>query len=721
MPTIVDPAVLFELALPLTDDSELALIPEPDVKRLLQDFGIRTPTGVTIAADLSGISQAAALTPPFALKAWGSGLVHKSDVGAVELGIRSSVEAEQAARRMSSRLQEKGIVPAGFLIEEQQKAGIEMIVGVVRRPPFGLFLAVGFGGTLTEILQDIALRPLPIGPGDAEAMLGELKGRSLLDGARGKPEVDMASLLALIEAIGSRDGLGLAVGARLAEFEINPVIAGESGAVAVDGRLLLYRNIKPAPQPDNERSDFEPLFRPRGIAVVGASAKGTNFGNMFLRNYKAFAFPGPLSAVHPEAREIDGVPAYPSLADVPHPVDYALVAAPAAMTPAIVRTAKGKVKFAQVMSGGFREAGSEGAALEPALVEAAREAGVRVLGPNCMGVWSARGRQTFLGSPPEREGDVAIISQSGSLGGDILKVGDRLGIGFSCLATIGNCVDVTAGELLEWLVDDPHTEIIGLYIEDPRDGERLIDALHAARVRCKPVVLLIAGISRQGARAAASHTGAMAGELRIWQGIAKHTGARLTHSLESFLDVLLLTQIGRGSSALGTDVLIVGAGGGCNVIATDACDLAGLTVAPVDTALAQLLSAEYGPGASFGNPVEVPMGPLNASSVAPKLLRQLNAGRPFANIVFHVNVQSFYSYGKSTEHSTRALFDLADELVKLAPELPRSRLAWVLRNSICAEGDAIARLRRTAHEGGVATFLTFDAAAAALAAVQGES
>ncbi len=712
---------LLDFAFPLTDGSELAFIPEPDVKRFLRDFGIRTPRGVMVAADLSGISQANDLAPPFVLKAWGRGLVHKSDVGAVDLGIRSMAQAEEAASRMALRLQKKGIVPAGFLLEEQQTPGIEMIVGVIRRPPFGLFLAVGFGGTLTEIFQDMALRPWPLGPGDAEAMLAELKGGRVLRGVRGKPPVDMASLVALIELIGSRQGPVAAFGNRLAEFEINPVIVSESGAVAVDGRLLLHRDVEPVSLTPREKTDFEPLFKPRGIAVVGASAKGSNFGNMFIKNYKAFAFPGPLSAVHPQAREIDGVPAYPSLADVPHPVDYALVAAPAAATPAIVRTGQGKVKFAQVMSGGFREAGAEGAALEPALVEAARDAGLRVLGPNCMGVWSARGRQTFLGSPPEREGTVAIVSQSGSLGGDILKVGDRLGIGFSCLATIGNSVDVTAGELVEWLVDDPHTEIIGLYIEDPRDGERLIAALHAARAARKPVVLLIAGISRQGAHAAASHTGAMAGDLRVWQGIAKQTGAWLTHALESFLDVLLLTQIGRGSSSSGKDVLIVGAGGGCNVIATDACDRAGLAVIPVDATLAQRLSAEYGPGASFGNPVEVPMGPLNASSVAPKLLRQLNAGQPFANIVFHVNVQSFYSYGKSTEHSTQALFDLAGELVKLVPELPRSRLAWVLRNAICAEGDAIARLRRTAHEGGVATFLSFDAAATALASVQAAS
>ena len=459
---------------------------------------------------------------------------------------------------------------------------------------------------------------------------------------------------------------------------------------------------------------------PRTVAIVGASTKSPNFGNMFLKNYKAYAYPGQLYAIHPEADAIDGVKAYPSLGDTPEPVDYALIAAPAPVTPQILRCGTGRVKFVQVMSGGFREAGQSGLALETELLRAAHDSGIRILGPNCMGVWSARGRQTFLGSPPERTGDVAIISQSGSLGGDILKVGDRLGIGFSSLITIGNSIDVTAGELLEWLADDPHSNIIGLYLEDPRDGERLIQALYKAHAHGKPTVLLIAGLSRQGAIAAASHTGAMAANLDIWRGIARQTGAVLTRTLEEFMDALLIVQIQRGKATVtGKEVLIVGAGGGCNVLATDACDAAGLTVAQVAPALADRLSAQYGAGASFGNPVEVPMGPLNASSIAPTLLRSLNENTPFANIMFHVNVQSFYSYGRSAEHSTAALLDLADRLSEVSADLPKSRLNWVLRNAICADDEIIERLRRTAHQGGVATFLSFQAAAAAIASVAG--
>lgn len=716
MPDVAD---LFSAAHPLDGNAAVGAVAEPVVKDLLAARGVPVPKRAVVASAADVASAASGLAFPVVVKAVARGLIHKSDAGAVELNLRTADEAASAAQRIAGRLQAHGLKPDSFLVEEQQPAGVELIVGVADRRPFGLFLAVGIGGTLTEIMHDVAVLPVPVGAADVEGMLASLRGAKLLDGYRGRPPVDRQALIRAILAIGGEDGLAAGLRGHLAEFEINPLIASESGVSAVDGRLMLYSEPR-APALATARADFEPLFNPNAIAVVGASAKSPNFGNVFLRHYRAYGFQGLLYAIHPTAPEIDGVPAFPSLEALPEPVDYALIAAPAASTPAILRNAAGRVRFAQVMSGGFGELGGEGIALEAELSEAARSSGIRLLGPNCMGVWSARGRQTFLGSPPDKAGGIAILSQSGSLGGDILKVGDRLGLGFSCLATIGNSIDVTAGELAEWLADDPLTQCIGLYLEDPRDGERLIRALAAARDRGKPVVLLLAGLSRQGAQAAASHTGAMAGDLAVWRGIAARTGARLTRTLEEFLDTLLLSQVsGHATAPRGRDVLIVGAGGGCNVLATDTCDAAGLVVRPVDAALAERLGAEFGAGASFGNPVEVPMGPLNASTLAPRLLGALCEGAQYGNVIFHVNVQSFYSYGKSPEHSTAALEELGAALVDLAARLPSERFNWVIRNAICAEADTIARLRRTAHAGGIATFLSFQAAAAAIAASEG--
>ena len=174
------------------------------------------------------------------------------------------------------------------------------------------------------------------------------------------------------------------------------------------------------------------------------------------------------------------------------------------------------------MSGGFGEAGRP--ELERELIAAARAAGTRLLGPNCMGVYCPRGRQTFVGGGLGPAGTIALISQSGGLAGEVIKVGERRGLAFSRVVTVGNAADVTPAELLRWLSADPETRAVGLYLEDPRDGRALYEALAAAPM---PVVLLVGGRSAQGQRAAASHTGGLVSDGRIWQALADQTGATL--------------------------------------------------------------------------------------------------------------------------------------------------------------------------------------------------
>ncbi|MFC7716104.1 CoA-binding protein [Nonomuraea recticatena] len=253
---------------------------------------------------------------------------------------------------------------------------------------------------------------------------------------------------------------------------------------------------------------------------------------MFLDFYRAAGT--PVVAVHPTATSIGGVPAVPTLAAAE--VDYALVAVPAAACAEVVRQARG-VPYTQVMSGGFGEAGR--ADLEEALVAAAREAGTRLLGPNCMGVYCPKGRQTFVGGGVGPEGSVALISQSGGLAGEVIKVGERRGLAFSRVATLGNAADVTPAELLGWLSRDPSTSAVGLYLEDPRDGLALFSALSSCPL---PVVLLVGGRSGQGRRAAASHTGGMVSDARIWQALADQTGATLVTTQDALVGALAYFQ-----------------------------------------------------------------------------------------------------------------------------------------------------------------------------------
>src|SRR5439155_532815 len=196
------------------------------------------------------------------------------------------------------------------------------------------------------------------------------------------------------------------------------------------------------------------------------------------------------------------------------------------------------------------------------------------------GVYAPGGRQTFMLDSPREVGHVSVISQSGGLAGDIVKAGNERGLRYSKLVTVGNAIDVAPGELLEAFVDDADTKVVGMYLEGARDAERLVAALRALNRNRKPVALLVGGLSRQGAHAVASHTGSLAGDHRVWEAVSAATGATVTTTLEDFLAVLVYLQRyadhpGTGDGA----VVVMGPGGGASVLATDACDRAGLEVA----------------------------------------------------------------------------------------------------------------------------------------------
>ncbi|NUR83882.1 MAG: CoA-binding protein, partial [Nonomuraea sp.] len=524
---------------------------------MLKAAGVPVPRGVVVR-DLD-FTPAGKLAEPLVLKAFGPGLVHKSDAGAVLLGLRAA-ELASAADEMRSRLEVEG-----FLVEEQVPAGVELIMGLVGDPGFGPVLLAGLGGVWTEAMRDTALRLCPISEEDARRMLDSLRGAALLHGDRGRPPVDVDAVVGLLMRLGGPGGLWERLD--LGEFELNPVIASPSGVTAVDARHLPA--VSRAPLPRGGRADFLPLFEPRAVAVVGASATRPNFGNMFLDFYRAAGV--PVVAVHPSAAEVAGVRAVPSLEAAE--VDYALVAVPAERCAEVVRQAYG-IPYVQVMSGGFGEAGR--ADLERDLVEAARAAGTRLLGPNCMGVYCPRGRQTFVGGGLGPPGRVALISQSGGLAGEVIKVGERRGLAFSRVVTVGNAADVTPAELLAWLSDDPETTAVGLYLEDPRGGRELFEALRASRV---PVVMLVGGRSAQGRRAAVSHTGGMLSDLRVWEAVAAQTGTALVSTQDDLIGVLAFLQA-HGSRVAEGEVLVVGPSGGAGVLAADAFDRAGVRLGP---------------------------------------------------------------------------------------------------------------------------------------------
>jgi acyl-CoA synthetase (NDP forming) len=704
------------------------VVPEPVVKEWLGSYGVAVPAAVALPgsghADAPGNDPPdVSPTAPVVLKAYGAGIVHKSELGAVQVGVVAS-ELGAAIAAMRDRLHQQGIVEPSFFAEAQAEPGLELIVGVIDRG-FGPMLAVGLGGVFAEVLDDVSLRCAPVSVVEIDAMLDELKGAALLRGARGGDPIDRAAVVALIDAV---QQAALALGDELAELECNPVVARPDGAVALDARLLL-RDMADATERgarrQRPRTDFGRLFRPRGIAVAGASATKESFGNRFLDAYRAIGWTNGLAALHPTAVEINGVKAFPSLADVPFVVDYVVAAIPASGCAQLVRDAAGVAPFVHVISGGFGESSEAGLALEATLSDAARRSGVRVLGPNCMGTFSPRGRQTFQLGAPTEAGSVSVVSQSGGLAGDIIKLGEGAGLRFANLVTLGNSVDVTPGEMVDWLVDDPDTAVIGLYLEDPRDGAGLVRALRRCAGRT-PTVALVGGLSRQGGEAVASHTGSMAGDSRVWTAISASTGLSVVQTLDEFIAVLAALQAdvervsarddGGGGGVGVAHTLIVGAGGGASVLATDACDRAGLMVTPVgDDIRIDLRSLGYGAGTSVANPIEIPFGPAASLDAFARVLAPILAEQHYDDVLLHFNVQAYFSF--SSDGAAR-LAPVVGAIADLAAQWPQVRFSLVPRNLDCAPPDVAAELLRDARARGLRCFRWLEHAAVAISASQ---
>jgi acyl-CoA synthetase (NDP forming) len=472
-------------------------------------------------------------------------------------------------------------------------------------------------------------------------------------------------------------------------------------------------------EPDtNVVERFAPLFTPRTVAVVGASSSGITFANEFIRHSRNMGYTGRICPIHPSADKIEGLQAYRSFAEIGDEVDYAYIAIGAGQVPAVLASAGGRVRYAQVMSSGFGEAAG-GQALERKLVEAAREGGVRVLGPNCLGVHSPRGRITFVGGADPEPGPVGIVSQSGGLAVDIILRGQVRGLRYSGLVTIGNSADLTPSDFLEYYLADRNTRVIGMYLEDVKDGRRFFTTLRDSG-GAKPVVLLVGGRTRQGQRAAVSHTGSLAADARIWNGLARQTGVVLVETLEAFLDTLLAFQslTPRGDRPT-EQVVLFGNGGGTSVLAADCFARSALALPPVQgEAKARLEALKLPPGTSLDNPIDAPAGTLRVEEgrIAEKILDTIyEVARPDA-VVLHINLPVFLS---SENQQVDVVGNLMQSATRVLTRFPhQAHFLLVLRSDGEARTEERRRLERArATRLGIPVFDELSNAAAALAAV----
>ncbi|NPA96090.1 MAG: CoA-binding protein [Crenarchaeota archaeon] len=355
------------------------------------------------------------------------------------------------------------------------------------------------------------------------------------------------------------------------------------------------------------RPDLDVFFFPQSVAIVGASREPTKVGYQILYNMK-MRYRGRLYPVNPKATEILGLRCYPSVSAIPDTVDLAVIAVPAPKVPDVVDDCGKKgVKGVIVISAGFKEVGN--VELERKLVEVARKHGIRVIGPNCVGVYVPKSgmNTTFLN--PQRmgfpeHGHIAFISQSGAFGVAVLDWAAMRGLGLSKFVSLGNKADVDESELLDYLVEDPDTRVITMYIEgvEPGKGRQFMEALKRTTPR-KPVVVLKSGRSEAGARAIASHTGSLAGADRVYDAVFKQTGVIRAMGMEELFDVAVALSL--QPPAKGRRVAILTVGGGSGVMATDACCDLGLEVPRLSDATVEKLRKVLLPIASPYNPVDV--------------------------------------------------------------------------------------------------------------------
>ena len=577
---------------------ETRLLTEPEGMEILRQQGIPLPDSAVAKNPEEAAAAAERIGFPVVMKVVSPQVVHKSDSGGVITGIGSPDAAGQAYRQILASVGEKvpGAVIEGVLVERQMPPGLELIIGGREDPAFGKVITFGIGGTLVELLHDVALRVLPLSRDEAIRMVRSIHGYPLVKGYRGSPPLDEKSLTDLLFKVGRL----FEEMEDLAEFDLNPVILYPEGLSVVDARL--YARTTPLTRPEPGNSCDPTLFSPKSIAVIGASSDPGKVGYAVLRNL--LPFPGSLYPVNPRHGEIMGRTAFPSVAAIPGPVDTAVVAIPAPGVPALMDDLGSKgVRLVIIVSSGFREVGDAGKKLEDQVLEKARLYGMRVVGPNCLGVILPHKKINTTFDPiSPRPGHIGFISQSGAVITTVVDWSIPEGIGFSAVISVGNQIDLGFVDYIRFTARDPDTRSVILYIEELRNGREFIRLMEKITPTL-PVIALKSGSSEVGKRAASSHTGSLAGSFGIYQAAFAQSGVIPVFSLKEAFEVAeLLASEGypRGKRA----VVITGAGG-FGVLAADYAEKYGIGMTLLSESMMQEFNSFLPSMWSHANPVDL--------------------------------------------------------------------------------------------------------------------
>ena len=628
------------------------MLSEAASKRILAHLGFKVIEGRLAQSRAAAARAAIELGYPVVIKASGASIGHKTDLGLIHKDLLSRTPLVSACKKISAELARHSLLSSsdGILVEKCAPPGAEIILGFRRDPSFGPMVMLGTGGIFTELVRDVSFALAPVNAQEVWRMLRRLRLFSALAGGqRGLPDNDLTAVVQAVLALAGRKGLALAV-EEFKEIDINPIRVYPDGYCILDAKIYLeaslkeQRTVNPPPSEAETLAQFQPLFYPRSAAYVGASPTSENMVTRMMRASRSLGFEGSFYPIHPKADVVEGWRSYRSLGELPEAVDFACIGVASGSVPHLLASAAGKVKFVHVLSSGFSELGEDGRRLEEEVLSAAKRAGIRILGPNCMGLHCPEGKITCIDHASSIVGRVAFVSQSGGFGTDAIRRANALGLFFSKVVTVGNSIDLECTDFIEFFAADPGTDTILVYVESFKDGRRFFDACRAAAKR-KPLFVLRGGLSLQGSRAAEGHTGRLSGGREEWLDLLSQAGAVAVDTFEELLNAGVAAQQRRLPK--GPRVLLCGQGGGASVVATDLAASLGLTVPPLDRAtLARVHELNLPPGTSRDNPIDAPVGTLQVENggLFTRLVDLVCAAEYFDAAILHINLQNVVSY-----------------------------------------------------------------------------
>jgi len=578
----------------------------PEGKEVCDAYGIAVPKEGLAKSATEAARLATRMGYPVVLKIVSPEILHKTEAGGVLVGVKNAAEAKAGFAKIiaNAKKYNKKANLVGVQVQQMVGGGQEVIIGAVTDPSFGKLVAFGLGGVLVEVMKDVTFRLAPASKDDALSMLDGIAAAEMLKGVRGSEPVNRNALAGMIRSVSQL----VSDFPEIAEMDLNPVFAGKAGAVAADVRIVLDWNPAPAryrPKHEDIVRDMNRIMKPEAVAVIGASDETGKIGNSVMKNLINGGYEGKIYPINPGAAQIMGLKAYKSVKDVPGTIDVAVFAIPAKfVAAALVECGEKKIPGAVLIPSGFAETGNvEG---QNEIQAIGRKYGVRLMGPNIYGFYYTWKNlcATFC-TAYDVKGHAALSSQSGGIGMAIIGFSRSAKMGVSAIVGLGNKSDIDEDDLLTFFEQDDNTQIIAQHCEDLKDGRSFAEV--AKRVsKKKPVVMLKAGRTSMGARAASSHTGALAGNDKIYDDVLRQSGVIRAKALRELLEYARAIPV--LPTPKGENVVIITGAGGSGVLLSDACVDNGLKLMPMPPDLDAAFRKFIPPFGAAGNPVDITGG-----------------------------------------------------------------------------------------------------------------